>query len=124
MPTMRQLRTPRSSIPESGGRTWRSGSNYVSSILDSYDLIFIQEHWLLPDHLGSLNISDDFISVGVSGIDTSKVLVGRPYGGYGILLRKSLSSCVHRLNSHSKRFCAIALTFTNSVSNSPFKIKG
>ena len=101
-------------------RGWRSGSNYVSSILDSYDLIFIQERWLLPDHLGALNISDDFISVGVSGIDTSEVLVGRPYGGCGILLRKSLSSCVHRLNSHSKRFCAIALTFTNSVSNSPF----
>ena len=74
----------------------RSGSNYVSSILDSYDLIFIQEHWLLPDHLGALNnISDDFISVGVSGIDTSEVLVGRPYGGCGILLLKSLSSCVH-----------------------------
>ena len=59
-------------------RGWRSGSNYVSSILDSYDLIFIQERWLLPDHLGALNISDDFISVGVSGIDTSEVLVFRP----------------------------------------------
>ena len=49
-------------------RAWRSGSNYVSSILDCYDIIFIQEYWLLPDHLGALNIPDDFISVGVSGI--------------------------------------------------------
>ena len=58
-------------------RGWGSGSNYVSIMLKSYDLIFIQEHWLLPDHLGALNISDDFISVGVNGMDTcnSELLV-------------------------------------------------
>ena len=103
-------------------RGWGSGSNYVSILLKAYDLIFIQEHWLLPDHLGALNISDDFISVGVSGIDTcnSELLVGRPFGGCGILIRKSLASNVRRLRNCSKRFCAIILTLTNPITNSSF----
>ena len=101
-------------------RGWGSGSNYISILLKAYDLISIQEHWLLPDHLGALNISDDFISVGVSGIDTcnSELLVGRPFGGCGILIRKSLSSNVWRLGNCSKRFCAIILT--NPITNYSF----
>ena len=91
-------------------RGWGSGSDYVSILLKSYDLIFVQEHWLLPDHLGALSISDDFISMGVSGMDAcnSELLVGCPYGGCGTLICKSLASCVRRLGKHSKRFYANA----------------
>ena len=74
---------------------WKSGSNYVQSLLQSCDICLIQEHWLLCENLDSLIISDDFfLSVGVSGMDSSILLSGRPFGGCGILYHKSLSSVV------------------------------
>ena len=47
--------------------------------------------------------------VGVSGIDDSSLLIGRPFGGCAILYRKSLSSCVTPLETCSDRFCALKL---------------
>ena len=64
---------------------WKSGSNYVQSLLQSCDICLIQEHWLLRENLDSLIISDDFLSVGVSGMDSSILLSGHPFGGCGIL---------------------------------------
>ena len=101
-------------------RGWRSGSDCVATLLKSVDLCFIQEHWLLPEHLGALDISDDFISIGVSGMDSSELLAGRPYGGCGILYRKSLSQSISRLRCCSKRFCALTLTLTNPITSSTF----
>ena len=103
-------------------RGWRSGSDYVKLLLQSCDLCFIQEHWLFREHLGSLNISNDFLSVGVSGMDSSEILVGRPFGGCGILYRKSLSPVIRRIFTSSQRLCAISLTLHNSLDNSPFAI--
>ena len=66
-------------------RGWRSGSNYVADLLKSCDICLIQEHWLLTEHRGALNLSDDFLSVGVSGMDSHELILGHPYGGCGIL---------------------------------------
>ena len=98
-------------------RGWRSGSNYVATTLNSLDFCLIQEHWLLTEHLGALDISDEFISIGVSGMDSSNLLSGRPYGGCAILYRKSVSSSIHMVNSCSKRFCAVTLSDTNPATN-------
>ena len=58
-------------------------------------------HWLLNDHLHKIHeISPDFLSVSVSGIDASNLLCGRP----SILYRKSLSSVISPLDSNSHRF--------------------
>ena len=55
-------------------------------------------HWLLNDHLHKIHeISPDFLSVSVSGIDASNLLCGRP----SILYRKSLSSVISSLDSNS-----------------------
>ena len=80
-------------------RGWRSGSDFVHSILPRCDFCLIQEHWLLSEHLGSLNISDDFLSWGITGMDSCEFLQGRPFGGCGIftanlLLMVSLESTV------------------------------
>ena len=72
---------------------------------------------MLQDHLSTLDISDDFISIGVSGRDSSDLLAGRPYGGCAILYRKSLSHSIHRLKCCSERFCAILLDTTNPNSS-------
>ena len=101
-------------------RGWRSGSDYVKFLLQFCDLCFIQEHWLYRDHLEALNISEDFLSVGVSGMDSSEILLGRPFGGSGILYRKSLSSFVWRIFTSSQHICALSLTLVNSCDNSPF----
>ena len=64
----------------------------------------------MSEHLQSLNISEDFLSVGVSGVDSTELLRGRPYGGCGILYRKSLAPHITRINSNSKRFCALSIS--------------
>ena len=62
------------------------------------------EHWLLNDHLHKIHeISPDFLSVSVSGIDASNLLCGRQ----SILYRKSLSSVISPLDSNSHRFCGV-----------------
>ena len=42
-------------------------------------------------------------------MDSHELLLGRPYGGCGILYRKSLSPYISRLKSDAKRFCAVSL---------------
>ena len=76
---------------------WRTGSDYVSTLLKSLDFCLIQEHWILSEHLGAIDISDEFISLAVSGMDSSDLHLGRPYGGCAILYCKSLSSSIRML---------------------------
>ena len=83
----------------------------LPDLLDTCDICFIQEHLLLTEHLSALNsVKSEFISVGVSGMDSGTLLCGRPYGGCGILYRKSLIPCVKTLSTGSNCFCAIKLS--------------
>ena len=78
---------------------------------------FIQEHWLFDDHLNDVReICSDFLSVGVSGMNSDTLRCGRPYGGCSILYRKSLSSCITLLQSNSDRFCGIRLCDSSGLS--------
>ena len=52
-------------------------------------------------------LSSDFLSVSISGMDSSVLVCGRPFGGCSILYRKSLASCIVPLVSCSNRFCAV-----------------
>ena len=81
---------------------WRAESDFVSELLNKCDVCCIQEHWLPLENLGALNISNEFSMFGVSGMDSSELLSGRPYGGCGIFCRKSLASSVTRLKTCSK----------------------
>ena len=55
-------------------------------------------------------------------MDSSEILSGRPFGGCGILYRKSLSPLIRRIFTSSQRLCAISLTLHNFLDNSPFVI--
>ena len=99
-------------------RGWRGGSEYVSYLLQSCDLCCIQEHWLLPDNLDALNLSNDFLSIGISGMESAELLAGRPFGRCAILYRKTLSPFISRVPSLSKRFCAIFLRLLDPSINS------
>ena len=91
-------------------RGWYNGRSTVADLLDSHDICLIQEHWLFNDQLNQLNFNLNFLSVGVSGMDSSILLHGRPFGGCAMLFRKSLISSVTMLSTNAKRFCAVRLS--------------
>ena len=68
----------------------------IHKICDSSDILFLQEHWLFPTDLSSLNsIHDVFTSFGISSMDPSAgLMAGRPFGGVAVLWRNSLSQHV------------------------------
>jgi len=88
-----------------------------SSILEDkklcnrHDLVLLQEHRLLPHDLNTLNdIHPEFLSVGLSAVDTSKdILVGRPYGGTAVLYKKSFAASITIVNTNDPRLCAIEI---------------
>ena len=94
-----------------------AGGRVLIIFLHSCDIVLIQEHWLLPEHIGALNISQDFLSAGVSGMDNTELIFGRPYGGCGFLYRKSLAPFVTRIQCNSKRFCALSLALCGPCGN-------
>ena len=68
-------------------RGWNNGLHTLSHFIDSLDLCFLQEHWLLRDQLHLINnISPDLLSVSVCGMDNSELVCGRPYGGCSICI--------------------------------------
>ena len=75
-----------------------------------YDVLLLQEHWLLPNELSCLNnIHPDFLAFGQSAVDLANgILVGRPYGGTAVLYRKSFSDRVTRLYTANHRVTAIS----------------
>ena len=98
-------------------RGWNTGYLTLKTLIDSLDLCFVQEHWLLNDHLYKIGeISSDFLSVSISGVDHDHFLVGRPYGGCSIIYRKSLVSFITPVDSCSDRFCAIKLCDSSGLS--------
>jgi len=92
------------------GRGWNNGESTGSDVLDSYDICLIQEHCLFHDQLHELNFNPDFLSVGVSGMDSFALHHGRPFGGCAILFRKSLIGSVIMLSTNAKRYCALRLS--------------
>jgi len=70
-------------------RSIKNSMSEVYILCHCSDFVFIQEHWLLPTELDTLShMHRDFYGVGHSAVDVSKdILVGRPYGGTGILYR-------------------------------------
>ena len=98
-------------------RGWNNGLTTLSHFIDSVDLCFLQEHWLLRDQLHLINnISSDFLSVSVCGMDNSELVCGRPYGGCSILYQKSLASCITALGSCSNGFCGVKFNCSSGLS--------
>ena len=92
-------------------RSIKSSITEINHLCDMHDIVFLQEHWLLPHELNLLaNLHDDFFGVGFSAVDTSiGMLVGRPFGGTAILYRKSLATIIKIVNTSSWRITALLL---------------
>ncbi len=90
-------------------RSLKNSVAEICELCDSSDLVFLQEHWLLPFELDQLNnLHAKFFATSKSAVDiSSSVLVGRPYGGTAILFKKELAPYVTVVETSDPRICAI-----------------
>jgi len=69
-----------------------------------YDFICVQEHWLTPANMYKIhNLSRNYSFMGSSAMGdevSSGILVGRPFGGVGILIKTDI---VKNINMHIER---------------------
>jgi exonuclease III len=74
-------------------RGFNQGQFLLPSLLATCDILLVQEHWLCPNELDRLNINNNFIVFSESSMDhatSTNILRGRPYGGLGIYVHKSV----------------------------------
>lgn len=80
------------------------GRPLLSDLCLNYDIICVQEHWLLPDGLINFNeFSSNFVGFSTSAMDAVSgkgILRGRPFGGVGVL--------VNRCHAHKVKCLATA----------------
>ena len=87
---------------------------FIKKLLSQCDVLFIQEHWLLRAKLHLLqNISEEFIVFSKSSIDDGKLLIGRPYDGTAIFIRKSIKCTITNCDIECDRFNAMLVDFYN-----------
>ena len=84
--------------------------DYTGKLCNQYDFVFVQEQWLLEENLASLHDSIPGVtSHGVSAMDSSILLSGRPHGGCSILWKTSLICIVSPVNTGNRRVCAVII---------------
>ena len=91
---------------------YNNGLSYVPVLLDSSDIVLLQEHWLSDSELGKLCF-DGFVTHAISGFDSSALLRGCPFGGCAILYRQSLVNSIQQVKTSSHRYCAVKIGFHN-----------
>ena len=87
----------------------------VRCLCDRSSIVLLQEHWIPQQELEFFNnVHKDFISFSSSPVDLSKeLLVGRPYGGLAILVRKDLAENVKVVDISDSRFMCIRIDMNN-----------
>jgi len=95
-------------------RSIKSSVTEVVDLCNKFDIICLQEHWLLPNEISYLsNIHPDFLAVGHSAVNLSQeILIGRPYGGTGILYKRSLGQLVTAVDLNNARITAVVMSLT------------
>ena len=94
---------------------FKNGLPMARELCKTHDLILLQEHWLLKNNLDKLDSIDrDFMSFNLSSMNAksaSGIMIGRPFGGVGILWRKNLANCIEILegDENDGKFLSIML---------------
>ena len=99
-------------------RGFRSGVSMLRELCNNHSIVGIQEHWLRPDELSKLSVTDTNFECpsasGMSGALTRGALTGRPFGGVAFLWHSSLSNCIEVVNNDIEgRCCVIKLNLIN-----------
>ena len=72
-------------------RSLKSSVLDVSKCCNLIEILVLQETWLRPEEVGIVNrLNVDFHGIGWSAMKNGIKLCGRPFGGLGIIWRKSL----------------------------------
>ena len=81
----------------------------IVKVCDNSDIVFLQEHWLFPSDLPSLNnVHQDFMSFGISSLDPSNgLLLGRPFGGVAVLWKNSIAQYVKPITFDDDRIIGL-----------------
>ena len=89
----------------------KSSIQFVQTLCDNYDILFLQETWLLDTELYLLKqIHKEFDGFGISSVDTDHgILTGRPYGGLGVLWRKDFNPNCHTILYDDTRLLGLEL---------------
>ena len=81
---------------------------YTADLLKDHHFIFIQEHWLFEEQFRIFQNKLNRVNIhGVSGMDPTVPLVGRPYGGCCIIWQNKLRGSVTPVNCANNRICSI-----------------
>jgi len=89
---------------------FNQGSLYLKDLCSVNDIVAVQEHWLGKHDLDKImNFHEDFQGFAWSAMDERLergLLVGRPFGGLGLLVRKNLGIKVSYVTVQSDCRCA------------------
>lgn len=81
---------------------------YVNKLVNLYDFVLIQEHWLRSCQFKQYeNKFNNACSHSVSGMSDDMLLNGRPFGGCSIIWKKNIMAVVTPVNTQSNRICAV-----------------
>ena len=87
---------------------------YLQSLLVDHSIIFVQEHCLLQSQFTDFYKIGDISYHAVSAMDDTQPLLGRPFGGCGIIWKNSLKVKFTPMECNSKRICAGIMTLDDS----------
>ena len=86
--------------------------DYINYLLYNIHALFVQELWLIYNHHYKLNDAFKNYNVfSVSGVHDISNLHGRPYGGYAIIIKRTVRCKLTCVSTISKRIVCILLTF-------------
>ena len=92
---------------------FNQGQLLLQELCERFEIIAVQEHWLGNYDLHKLvNFHDDFKCLAWSAMTDkleSSILRGRPYGGIGLLIRKSLNVLISQIQVHHSCRCVVCL---------------
>jgi len=76
---------------------FNQGESLISDVCknNSYNIIYVQEHWLTPGNMHKFDVFKNYTCFGMSAMDSTiknNILVGRPFGGCLTMINNSISS--------------------------------
>jgi len=83
-------------------RGFNQGFTVLKDVVQTSDILFIQEHWLSSDRLCKLDISSDFLCFSKSAMDSAVgtgILGGRPFGGLAVYIHTRLQHDVELIRA-------------------------
>ena len=84
--------------------------DFMNNVVNTSDIILLQEHWLYKSHLYKLAALGDSMGMcGNSSMNELQPRIGRPYGGVAILWSPTLKANVKEIHCEHVRLCCVLI---------------